>query len=38
MQEVLERRTDRSALLLRSSLGQIRLEPTRGQIGRPYCV
>jgi len=38
MQEVLERRTDRSALLLRSLLGQIRLEPTRGHIGRPYYV
>lgn len=38
MQEVLERRTERSALLLRSLLGQIRLEPTRGQIGRPYYV
>jgi hypothetical protein len=36
MQEVLERRTDRSALLLRSLLGQIRLEPARGEIGRPY--
>jgi hypothetical protein len=36
MQEVLERRTDRSALLLRSLLGQIRLEPAQGEIGRPY--
>ena len=36
MQQVLERRTDRSALLLRSLLGLIRLELTRGQIGRPY--
>ncbi len=36
MQEVLERRTDRSALLLRSLLGQIRLEPTKGEIGRRY--
>ncbi len=38
MQEVLERRTDRSALLLRSLPGPIRLEPTRGQIGRPYYL
>lgn len=38
MQEVLEQRTDRSALLLRSLLGQIRLEPTRGEIGRPDYV
>jgi hypothetical protein len=38
MQEVLERRTDRSALLLRSLLGQIQLEPARGEIGRPYHV
>ena len=38
VQELLERRTDRSALLLRSLLGEIRLEPTRGQIGRPYYV
>ena len=38
MEEVLERRTDRSALLLRSLLGQICLEPTRGHIGRPYYV
>jgi hypothetical protein len=38
MQEVLERRTDRSALLLRSLLGQIRLEPTQGHIGRAYYV
>jgi hypothetical protein len=26
------------ALLLRALLGQIRLEPARGQIGRPYCL
>jgi len=38
IQEVLERRTDRSALLLRTLLGQIRLQPTRGHIGRPYYV
>ncbi len=38
MQEVLEQRTDRSALLLRSLLGQIRLEPTQGEIGRPYYL
>ena len=38
MEEVLERRTDRSAFLLQSLLGQIRLEPVQGQIGRPYHV
>jgi hypothetical protein len=36
MQEVFKRRTDRSALLLRSILGKIQLEPTQGEIGRPY--
>ncbi len=38
MQEVLERRTERSALLLRSILGKIQLAPTQGEIGRPYYV
>ncbi len=38
MQEVLERRTDGSPLLLYSLLGQIRLEPAQGEIGRPYYV
>ncbi|MEX1258766.1 MAG: hypothetical protein WEG36_14215 [Gemmatimonadota bacterium] len=36
MQELLERRTEQSALLLRELLGQVRLEPTLGDIGRPY--
>lgn len=36
LQEVLERRTERSALLLRKVLGPIRLEPVRGDIGKPY--
>ena len=36
LQEVLERNTARSALLLRKVLGPIRLEPTTGDIGRPY--
>ncbi len=36
IQEVLERRTERSTLLLRSILGKIQLEPTQGEIGRPY--
>ena len=36
LQEVLERRTERSALLLRRLLGRIRLEPVRPDIGRPY--
>ena len=35
MQKVLERRPERSALLLRSLLGGIQLEPTCGEIGRP---
>ncbi len=38
IQEVLERRTQRSALLLRQLLGKILLQPTRGEIGRPYLV
>jgi len=35
VQEVLERRTEQSALLLRDVLGTIRLEPQRGDVGRP---
>jgi len=38
MQEVLERRTERSALLLRALVGKIELEPTKGQVGRPYYM
>ncbi len=38
VQEVLERRTERSALLLRDVLGTIRLEPKRGDVGRPYYL
>jgi len=39
MQEVLlERRTERSGFLRRPLLGRIELEPTRGEIGRPYYV
>lgn len=37
-QEVLERRTEQSALLLREVLGTIRLEPKRGEVGRPYYL
>jgi len=37
-QEVLERRTEQSALLLRELLGPISLEPTTGDIGRPYYL
>jgi hypothetical protein len=37
-QEVLERRTEQSALLLRELLGPISLEPTTGDIGRPYYM
>ena len=36
LQDVLARRTERSALLLRKLLGVIRLEPTQGEIGRPH--
>jgi hypothetical protein len=35
---VLKRRTSESATLLRRLLGQIRMEPTKGDIGRPYYV
>ncbi len=35
---VLELRTEQSALLLRNLLGPIRLEPTKGDIGRPYYL
>jgi len=38
MQKVLERRTEQSALLLRNLLGHIRLQPTHGDIGRPYYI
>ncbi len=36
LQAVLERRTERSALLLRKLLGKIRLEPVTPEVGRPY--
>ena len=36
LQTVLERRTERSALLLRKLLGPIRMEPVTPDIGRPY--
>jgi len=35
VQEVLERRTEQSALFLRDVLGTIRLVPRRGDVGRP---
>jgi hypothetical protein len=38
VQEVLEGRTEQSALLLRDVLGTIRLEPRRGDVGRPYYL
>ena len=38
IQEVLERRTEQSALLLRDVLGAIRLEPKQGDVGRPYYL
>jgi hypothetical protein len=36
--ELLERRTGQSALILRRLLGEVRLEPTQGDIGKPYYV
>ena len=36
IQEVLERRTERSALILRDILGTIRMEPTSPDVGKPY--
>jgi hypothetical protein len=36
LQEVLERRTAQAALLIRKLLGEMRLEPVRPDIGRPY--
>jgi len=38
IQDLLELRTERSALLLRRLLGRIRLEPTEADIGRPYYM
>jgi len=38
LKDLLERRTEQSALILRRLLGQIRLEPTRGDIGRSYYL
>jgi hypothetical protein len=36
LQAVLERRTERAAMLLRKLLGPIRLEPVRPEVGRAY--
>ncbi len=36
LQEVLEKQTEKSALLLRHLLGKIKLEPVKPDIGRPY--
>ena len=38
IQEVLERRTEKSALLLRKVLGKIKLEPVKPEVGRPYLL
>lgn len=38
VKEVLERRTEKSALLLRDVLGTIRLKPKKGDVGRPYYL
>ena len=38
LQKVLERRTPKSALLLREILGPIRLDPIQPDIGRPYYL
>ena len=36
LKDVLERNPDRAGLVLRKFLGSLRLDPTRGDIGRPY--
>src|SRR5213080_4431079 len=36
LQDLLERQTERSALLLRRVLGPVRLVPTRPDVGRPF--
>lgn len=36
LQAVLERKTEKSAMVLRKLLGPIRLEPIRPEVGRPY--
>jgi hypothetical protein len=36
--DIIERSAERSALILRKLVGQLRLQPTRGNIGRPYYV
>ncbi len=36
LKEILERNSDRSGLVLRKLLGPICLDPTRGEIGRPF--
>ena len=38
LRELLQRRTGKSALILRRLLGPIRLEPTRPDIGKPYYM
>jgi site-specific DNA recombinase len=38
MREILEHCTERSGPILRNLLGPLRLEPTRGDIGRPYYI
>ncbi len=38
LQEVLERRTEKSALLLRKLLGKVKLEPVTPEVGRPYLL
>ena len=36
LKDVLERNPDRSGLILRTFLGPLRLDPTRGDVGRSY--
>jgi site-specific DNA recombinase len=38
LEDLLERRTEQSGLILRRLLGRIRLEPTKPDIGRPYYL
>ncbi|MBI5657229.1 MAG: hypothetical protein HZC44_10640 [Geobacter sp.] len=38
IKEVLEEKTEQSALLIRKLMGQIRLKPVTPDIGKPYLV
>ncbi|MCB0331814.1 MAG: hypothetical protein KDD70_19235, partial [Bdellovibrionales bacterium] len=36
LKEVLEKKTEKSAILLREYLGEVTLDPTKPDIGKPY--